>query len=165
VAAIDTSWYDDILEANQNFDLNTPLTAAELVQAGMLHVLLADRPQESGNPVLKDLDEVEDAAPVDAVAEFINSDSYNARYAYYLKCQAIAALVAFDEGWKGFEELILKPYVQARKRENAEYRGDDPNKVFSLRVRQQAAEDFIRFIRVMLNEAIATPKPALEVKM
>jgi hypothetical protein len=54
--------------------------------------------------------------------------------------------------------------VRERKRENAEYRGEDPNKAFSLRLRQQAAEDFVRFIRYMINEAVATPKPALEVK-
>ena len=164
MAAADNSWYTDVVNAQEKFDLNAPLTDEELVAAGMLAVLPSKLTQEASGPVLKDLDDLDDVAPTDAVADFIDGDSYNGRYAHYLKCQALAALVAFDEGWSSFEELILKPYVRERKRENAEYRGEDPNKAFSLRLRQQAAEDFVRFIRYMINEAVATPKPALEVK-
>ena len=167
MAATDTSWYNNILKANQDFDLNAPLTEEELIQTGMVTVL-PSRPSpaasESTTPVLKDLDEMEDDSPVDAVADFIDGSSYNGRYQHYSKCQAIAALVAFEEGWESFEELILKPYVQERKRENKEYRGEDPNKAFSLRLKQQAAEDFVRAIRIGINEAVTTPKPALEAK-
>jgi hypothetical protein len=147
------------------FDLNAPLTEEELTAAGMLVVLPGARPEQAaeGMPLLKDIEE-NDAEPVDAVAAVIDGNSYNAQYARYLQCQALAALVAFDDGWRSFEEVVLKAYVSARKREDAEYRGSDPNTAFALRIKKQTAEDFVKFIHAVINEAVATPKPSLAVK-
>lgn len=162
MAAVDATLYAKIAQAQVDFDLNAPLTDQELILAGLVPLTATKEKPAIDAPIFKDLEDLEDVAPVDAVADFIDGNDYNKRYAHYLKCQALVALAAFEEGWQSLEELVLKPYVLARKRENAEYHGDDPHKAFSLRLRQQAAEDFMQFIRMMVAEAAATPKPVLK---
>ena len=148
------AWYTSLDDVEKEFDLNRALTDKELEELGFKNPeVKADRE----SPVIKDLDEMDDET-VDDTSKFVDSNSYNTQYVHYLKCQLIAALAAF-EGWESFNELVLKVYVRERKRENADYQGDDPNKAFSLRIRQQTAEDFVRFIRLMVQEAINTPKP------
>jgi hypothetical protein len=152
------TWYNNLEDVEKEFDLNQPLTDEELVELGYKSPKVKASKEL---PLIKDLDETEDET-VDDVSKFVDSNSYNSQYVHYLKCQSLAALAAFDEGWKSFEELVLKAYVRERKRENADYQGDDPNKAFSLRIRQQTAEDFVKFIRSMIQEAINTPKPTLK---
>jgi|SRR6267142_1607416 len=155
----------NINDSLEQFDLNSPLTEEELRVAGMLTVLPSMRRDSiEATPVLQDIEDPGDDTSVDVVASFVNRDDYNAQYAHYMRCQALAALVAFTDGWKSFEEMVLKTYVSARRLENSGYKGDDPNKAFSLRIREQTAEDFMRFIKVMINEAITTPKPTLAAK-
>jgi len=147
-----------------DFDLTAPLTDEELQAMGMLATLPNDTERRVGVPLLKDLDEEDDTPPVDVVLAVTDENSYNVLYAHYLRCQALAALVAFEEGWKSFEELVLKAYVQQRRAENKEYKGDDPNKAFSLRIREQTAEDFVKFIKAVVAEAVSTKKPVLTAK-
>jgi hypothetical protein len=160
--------HEEIGASLSQFDLNRPLTVAELVQSGMLTVLPSDAKEIiSGEsmPVFKDINDLNDEPPVDAVAEYMDgSDGYNFRYAHYLRCQALASLAAFEEGWKSLEELVLLEYVRQRQRADREYQGNDPNTAFALRIKRQTAEDFVKFIQVMIAEAISTPKPALEAK-
>jgi hypothetical protein len=149
------------------FDLRSPLTEDELVYAGLLGVLpgLEAKRAQAPAPEMPLLQEIEDVdpLPVDAVEALADRGSYNEQYVHYMKCQALAALVAFTEGWSALED-VLKFYVRQAKRENEEYRGTDPNKAFSLRVKQQTAEDFLKFIRRSINEAVVTPKPVLASK-
>jgi hypothetical protein len=151
----------------ESFDIGAPLTAKELEYAGMLGVLPAVQPKQVSSvtemPLLREIEDVEDPE-TDAVAALADRNDYNVQYVRYMRCQALAALAAFTEGWSALEEMALKDFVRNVKRENDEYRGTDPNKSFSLRIRQQTAEDFLRFIRQVVNEAIMTPKPALATK-
>jgi hypothetical protein len=151
----------EILASVDQFDLNAPLTAEEVEQAGMLLVLPGAGKERApaGVPTLQDINEVADDGQADAVT---SGGDYNLQYLHYLRCQAVTALTTFDEGWKALEELALKAFVRRCKVENDEYRGSDPNKAFSLRLRQQTAEDFLRFIRAVVVEAAATPKPSLK---
>jgi hypothetical protein len=152
---------NDIQMSRENFDLSTPLTEQELEYAGMA-LGTKTRPRDSvETPILKDLEDVEIDQPVDAVDTFQDGRSYNAQYMRYLKCQALASLVAFEEGWKAFEEVVLKAYLVKKKLDNDSYRGDDPNKAFSLRLRKQEAEDFVKYMRSVIAEAVSTPKPVL----
>ena len=156
--------YADIQASESTFDLNSVLTREE---QEMMGVIVASMPKEAPvlkSPVLKDLEDVDDEPAVDAVEAVTDGSAYNQRYAHYMRCQALAALVAFDEGWKAFEDLVLKVYLLARRRENKDYKGDDPNKAFSLRIREQTAEDFMKFIHAMLAEAVNTPKPSIAAK-
>jgi len=168
--ALDTRLARDIADSRQTFDLGVPLTREELIRVGLLGVLPGVDVPAPGSaesfPVIEEReleDEVLAAATdaVDAVGALVASEGYNARYQHYLRCQAIATLVAFAEGWSAFEELVLKAYVDAQRREDAGYRGDDANKAFVLRVKARAAEDFLTFIRVSVVEAATTPKPIL----
>jgi hypothetical protein len=93
-----------------------------------------------------------------------NSD-YNQQYAYYLSCQSISALVAFDEGWKAFKDLVLLPYVAQRINEDQGYSGDDPHKAFALRCRRREAELFARCIIEQAENAADVPKPVLSAKV
>lgn len=157
--------FQEIIDAQRQFDITTPLTDDELKSVGMLvdHGEGKQSTPEINVPILQDLDEINDS-PVGEKTPAVGTENYNSRYAHYLQCQAILALVAFDEGWKSFEQLALLAYVNDRRRENSEYRGDDPNKSFSLRLKQQAAEDFVKFIRMVVHEAANTPKPSLNQK-
>jgi hypothetical protein len=148
------------------FDLTAGLTNQELEYAGMLGVLPALGPKavESAPkmPLLQEIEDV-DTPQADAVEALADRGSYNQQYIHYMKCQALAALVAFTEGWSALDD-VLKFYVRQVKRENEEYRGTDPNKAFALRVKQQTAEEFLKFIRRSINEAVVTPKPVLATK-
>lgn len=162
---IDPETLSDIRGSLDVFNLSAPLTDEELALAGMMSALPGEVTSRlKSMPAVRDLDDVSDDSPIDAVAAVLDGTSYNIQYAHYLRCQALASLVAFEEGWKSFEELILKAYVVARRRENKEYKGDDPNKAFSLRIREQVAEDFIGFIQSVIFEAVNTPKPSLVTK-
>jgi hypothetical protein len=150
------------------FDLTAPLTDEELAQAGMLFSLPGSPTvkvnlNQEEMPLLQEIEDVEEA-PVDAVEGLTDRQDYNVQYVRYMRCQAITALAAFTEGWSAFEELALKAFVKQAKFEDERYRGEDPHKAFSLRVRRQAAEDFFRFIRQVVSEAQATPKPSLAAK-
>ena len=158
MADLDNSWYTSVVEAHQDFDLNKPLTEEELEAIGMGELVPPGRLSDS--PIVKDLEDVDDDGDSDLIVA--TGDDYNRQYLHFLSCQNIAALAAFEEGWQSFNELILKAYIKKCRRENKEYRGDDPNKAFSLRLREQAAEDFVQFIHAMVNEAAATPKPVLK---
>ncbi|MHB8501501.1 MAG: hypothetical protein ACYDHE_11225 [Candidatus Acidiferrales bacterium] len=163
---MDQKVLEEINAARESFDLLSPLTEAELEQVGMLGTLpgVVERVETAQEmPLLREIEDTEEPA-TDAVEAFVDRNGYNAQYTHYMKCQALAALVAFTEGWSAFEEMALKRYLIQVKRENDEYRGTDPNKAFSLRIRQQAVEDFTKFIRAVMNEAITTPKPALVTK-
>jgi hypothetical protein len=157
----------EISDSQQLFDLSAPLTEEELARSGMLLNLPGtERPREvlqNTMPLLQEIEDVEEA-PVDALEGLVDRNGYNVQYVRYMKCQAITALASFAEGWSAFEELALKAYVRQRKFEDEQYRGDDPHKGFSLRVKRQAAEDFFRFIRQVVSEAQATPKPSLAVR-
>jgi hypothetical protein len=167
MVATDAERNTAITESQRLFDLAVPLTTEELSRFGLLTVF--PTPMQAADmvtspvasfPVVQELED--DAfAPVDAVGALVESESYNARYMHYLRCRAIATLASFEEGWLALDELVFRTYVDARRRENANYRGDDPNKAFVLRVKAQAAEDFLLFIRGMIAEAAATPKPIL----
>jgi hypothetical protein len=156
----------DINGSRQSFDLAAPLTADELKHAGLLGVLpglKAEPPAAQEMPLLRDIEDTEEPVE-DAVEAIGDRNSYNAQYIRYMKCQAIMSLVAFEEGWSAFEEMALKSFVQQAKREDEEYHGDDPNKSFKLRVRQQTARDFLRHIKAVVVEAAAFPKPKLASK-
>ena len=92
MAAADATWYDDITKAQTDFDLNAPLTNEELILAGLVPLMAAKERPAIDAPIFKDLEDLEDVAPVDAVAEFIDGNDYNKQYAHYLKCQALVAL-------------------------------------------------------------------------
>lgn len=160
---MDAATLEDIGKSRSAFDINAPLTEEEVMAVGMAMTLPAitenPRTTAAAVPLLKDLDLAEEEDESDVP---VAHDDYNAAYAHYLSCQALTALVAFNEGWEALEKTILKRFVAARRAENAEYRGDDPNRAFSLRVRQQAAEDFLLFIRSSVQEAKATPRPVLK---
>lgn len=160
--------FADIKQSISDFDLNSPLTKKEITEAGLLLALPVQldeeaRRPESEVPLLKDIEEIEPES-FDAVQAFTDNNGYNQQYVHYLRCQSLVALTSFEEGWKSFEEMVLKEFVRRCKRDNGDYRGDDPNRAFSLRVRQQTAEDFLKFIRGMVSEAAATPKPSLAKK-
>jgi hypothetical protein len=157
---------DEIASSQAVFDIGAPLTDRDLAQAGMLLNLPGGgsaEPKEALRNTMPLLQEIEDVdeAPIDAIEGLTDRNSYNLQYVRYMKCQAIMALAAFEEGWSAFEELALKAYVKKAKFEDEQYRGDDPNKAFSLRVKRQAAEDFFRFIKGVVAESAATPKPTL----
>lgn len=159
---IDQQTFEEIVESQSALDMSAPLTDEELEHFGMVVGKTPTPKEENSTPVLKDLDDVEEApASEDAVAVYADGKSYNTQYVQYLQCQALASLIAFEEGWKAFENLVVKPYLVMRKRENDGYRGDDPNKAFSLRVKKQESEDFVKFMRAKIAEAINTPKPVL----
>ena len=151
-------WQIAVQDAQREFDLNREITEEELVQLGLKKAAPPVRLVDS--PTVKDLNDVDDDGDSDLVVT--TGDDYNRQYLHYLSCQSIAALAAFEEGWESFNELVLKAYVKKCKRENKEYRGDDPNKAFSLRLREQSAEDFVQFIHAMIQEAAATQKPVLK---
>jgi hypothetical protein len=159
----------EISSSINKFDMGAPLTEAELEYAGMTGVLPALQPkpilQASEMPLLREIEDAEEPViSVDAVEALSDRYGYNAQYVHYMKCQAIVALAGFAEGWEAFEELALKTFVRNAKRDDEEYRGDDPHKAFSLRVKRQSAEDFFKFIRRVVNEAAATGKPVLAAK-
>lgn len=153
---------EDIDRSFSNFDLNAPLTDEELKKSGMVLSLPSVKQATSGGmPLLQDIEDTNDE-PVDAVAVVTEVEAYNQQYAHYLRCQSLAALVSFAEGWKSFEDLALKAFVQRCRRDDEEYKGDDPNRSFKLRIRKQTAEDFVKFIQGVVNESIMTPKPSLK---
>lgn len=158
---------NEVDKSLHSFDLTAPLTEEELVYSGMSGVLpggdkaLANHEREM--PLLQEIEDNEEAQ-VDAVETFTDRNSYNVQYVRYMKCQAILALAAFTEGWSAFEELALKAYVKQAKLTDEQYRGDDPHKAFSLRVKRQAAEDFFKFVKGVIAEAAATPKPSIATK-
>jgi hypothetical protein len=158
---------ESVSSSADTFDLRAPLTEDELVYAGLLGVLPAFTPKlvtpVEEIPLLRDIEDSEEPV-VDAIEALTDRGSYNQQYAHYMRCQALVALAAFTEGWSVFETMALKSFVTRARRSNEEYRGSDPNKAFELRIKQQTAEDFIKFIRAVVNEAIATPKPALASK-
>jgi hypothetical protein len=161
VFTIEPETFNEIGASRENFDLSAPLTEQELEYAGMVTGKATRSKDTTETPILKDLEDLEPEQPTDAVAVFMDGKSYNTQYVRYLKCQALASLVAFEEGWKAFEEIVLKAYLVRKKLENDNYRGDDPNKAFSLRLRKQEAEDFIKYMRAVIAEAVNTPKPVL----
>jgi hypothetical protein len=157
--ATDIELMESVLESRDQFDLSKGLTPQELATFGML-VESPEATRETVNvPVLKDLEDLED--PTKDSVPVASGNDYNAQYAHYLRCQSLLSLVSFEEGWKSFENLVLKAYVYARRREDAEYRGSDPNKALALRIRKQESEDFVKFIRAMIVEAVNVPKPVL----
>ena len=153
----------EIDKAFGDFDLNAKLSKKERRMLGEVieTKYRADIAERAGIAVeLKDLEE-DQFATTELVAPG-EEGSYNALYAHYLKCQAIGTLVAFSEGWQAFEEVVLNTYVRARRKENNEFRGDDPNRAFSLRIRQQEAEDFLKYIKSEIVAAAQVPKPVLK---
>ncbi len=157
------------IEASKGtFDLTAPLTDEELARAGMLSSLPGSPTarvnlNQAEMPLLQEIEDVEEP-PVDAIEGLTDRQDYNVQYVRYMRCQAIVALASFTEGWSAFEELALKAFVKQAKFNDEQYRGEDPHKAFSLRVRRQAAEDFFRFIRQVVAEAQATAKPSLAAK-
>ena len=154
---------EEIRSARDEFDINAPLSDDEREMLGEVvrTKYAVDVAERAG--VLGQLEDLEgDAfAKTETVAPGSESD-YNALYAHYLKCQSITTMVAFKEGWDAFGELILMAYVRSKQKENREYRGEDPNKALALRLRQQEAEDFVKFIRAEVEAAAAVPKPTLK---
>ena len=149
---------DEIIATQRAFDLNAPLTEAErLLMANELDVSLT--PAQDA-PRLRVIDEdVFAATDVSAVAN--NQNDYNQLYAHYLGCQALATIVAYEEGWEAFQKKVLSPYIQARKGEEEGYTGDDRDKIYALRLRRTAAMDFARYIMTVMIEAAEVPKPSL----
>jgi hypothetical protein len=153
---------EEIIESLLAFDLSAPLSEEELRMAGLSAAPSMDAViTTAGAPVLQDIEE-DKRVPVSDTAVSGGTDEYNKAYAYWTQCQALSALRDFKDGWSAFEELVLSPYVESRRLENDNYRGDDPNKAFSLRLKAQAAEDFVKFIEFSMAEAAAVPRPKAE---
>lgn len=156
---------ESITRSQADFDINRPLTEDELTLAGQLLSLPGTRePRKrtvslSQPPLLKDLDLLEEP---EQAGEPTAIEDYNAVYSHYLGCQALVALASFKEGWEALEKQVFEKYVRERRLANAQYRGHDPNESFALRLKQQAAEDFLVFIRASVNEAAAVQKPVLK---
>jgi hypothetical protein len=153
----------EIHRAMEDFDVNAPLSDTERAMLGEIVTTKyrGDIAERAG--IAQEVQEIEgDAfAATETVAPGSESD-YNTLYAHYLKCQSIATLIAFREGWSAFEELVLKAYLLTRQREDRDYRGEDPHRALALRIRKQEAEDFVKFIRSEVEAAAATPKPTLK---
>lgn len=138
------------------FDLNAPLTDDEILMMGQL----AGKPQpvQSFTPA-HDIEEdtfEENVQPV-------NSESdYNAQYAYYLKCQNVVTLVSFEDGWESFKQLVLNAFLREQKLANKDYRGTNPHRASALRLREQAAEDFVKFVSTQIQALREVPKPVLK---
>lgn len=153
-----------MLETNQaversvgQFDLGAELTEGEKALVGLLREAENDK---SVSPVtVKDLEE-DMFSPQEDVKPTAGNDEYNQQYVYWTRCQALLALKGYEEGWAVFEELVLNPYVQLRRRENAGYTGNDRDEAFALRLRQREAEDFLKHIHSCFEEAAAVRKPA-----
>ena len=150
---------DEILDSRRSFDLNAPLTPEEQAMIGQA-TSPAGKTQDASFRV-REIEEGIPEASAEPEAEITSNSEYNERYMYYSRCQALLALVAFDEGWKAFQE-VLTGYVNKQRRANAEYRGDDRDRVFSLRLRQIAAEDFLAYINGAIAEAAQVQRPVLE---
>lgn len=148
-----------VSESYDLFDLNAPLSDSEKLLAGLLSD--SQPAQQSVAQVkIKDIEEDELQNPPEKGVLTQTDDEYNQAYAHWTRCQAVVALRKFDEGWKAFDELILRAYVRARKAENKAYAGEDRDRSFALRLRERAAEDFYRFILQQVEEAEQVPRPA-----
>jgi len=150
-----------IVQSMREFDLGRKLTDEEALAAGQM---LANQERLEKElvegPVLHDIEE-DGFASSDSVSVPAGTMDYNRRYAHYMKCQSIATLAAFEEGWKAFEEMVLNAYVQMRRREDSEYSGEDPNRAFLIRARKREAEDFVKYIRASVEESKSVQKPIL----
>ena len=149
---------ENIRKSRDQFDLSAELTP---VERQMLGEIVRESTDERvlDEPVrIKDIEE-DDFTAIDVVDLVMNNREYNERYAYYVRCQTLATLVAFEDGWNNFQDMVLKAYVRMRRMENKEYRGDDRDKAHALRLKQQAAEDFVSFINSSMQEARNYPKP------
>jgi len=158
---------EGIVASQRNFDLSTPLTPEEeLMMAAAFDT--SQTPEERSNVgdqayALRSLDE-DPFAETDLGAVVTTNKDYNVQYAHYLRCQAIAAIAEYEEGWSAIRELIINSYVKMRRIADENYRGDNPNKAFSLRLKRLITEDFARFIISQVEEAAKVPKPTLAAK-
>ncbi len=153
---------EDIIASHTAFDLGAALTEEE---QGMLGRVYDGNERRYPDAPFR-VREVEDVGEAVAAAETapVSNQEHNEQYLHYARCQSLAALKAFTEGWDNFQKLVLNAYVNARQRENQKYRGDDRDKAFVLRLRQIAAEDFLDYINICMTEAEEAPKPSLEQK-
>lgn len=146
---------EEIEAAINQFDLHTDLTEEELRMMGQ-----SPTPEQIAN--FKPAQHIEEDKFETNTEPVASETDYNARYAYYLKCQSIVDLISFKEGWDSFGQLVLKPFLVEQKQANREYRGTNPNDAFALRLREQCAEDFITFIDAVIEDLKAVPKPVLK---
>jgi hypothetical protein len=149
---------DEIVASRRAFDVTAPLTEFE-------QSLMANRFDVSRTPAEAPRD-LEDELytfrePVAAEAPVNDPTSYNAEYANYLRWQLIAAMVAHDDAWKAFQELVLLPFVRQRKQEDDAYQGSDRDEAFVRRCRRLNAEEFVRHILALTNDAGQVAKPVL----
>lgn len=151
---------DEIISSRKAFDMSTPLTEQE-------ELLLANRFDVSETPRQVDTPrDLEDELytfrePQAVTAPVSDPSSYGTEYQLYLRWQAIAAMVAHEDAWLAFQELVLLPFVQQRRQEDDGYTGHDRDKAFALRLRRLAADEFIRYIIAVSNDAGQVPKPSL----
>lgn len=160
---IDQGTSEAISSSIETFDLNAPLTAHEIEMMGQVIENNRGRSEKSVT-VKKHVKEIEDDEFEQNTAPADSELDYNAKYAYYLKCQNVVTLIDFSDGWESFQELVLKPFVKEQRKANKEYRGVDPNKAFTLRIREQTAEDLLKFIDAMIGSLKEVPKPVLNQK-
>lgn len=145
---------DDVIKSAQAFDLSAPLTPDEKsIMANLFDV--STTPRELEDELYTGREETSKGAMS------ANFKSYSDEYQRYLAWQAIAAMVAHEDAWEAFQELILRPFVAQRKAEDDNYAGDDPNKAFGLRQRRLAAEEFFRHIVSAATAADDVPRPVL----
>jgi len=149
-----------------NLDINAPLTPEEYAMMGQaLEQWGDDAPSANKLPdvavKLHDFDE-DTFAPTGVQPVADTNKDYNQLYAHYLKCQSLVTIMAFEEGWKNFKEMVLYAYVKMKIRESKEYTGDNRDKLSNLAIRLRTAEDFVRFIETSMAEATAVQKPVLK---
>lgn len=156
----DIIMHDEIAASMQAFDLTRPLTQEEELRlANQFDVSRTPDPGPSPRAPRELEDELYNQGGETSPTSGVRAA--NAEYQTYLRWQAIAAMVAHEEAWLAFQELVLLPYVRQRRAEDEGYQGDDRDKIIALRQRRVNAQEFVRHVLAAAGSAGQVPRPVL----